>query len=177
MSQDAPPPQEPGTRRVSADPFDAPDVEWRRISPKYALVQQLSLWMITVVLLIAPVVCWLIWHKWWLLLIIGVLVVGAVIESALLGRQVRAWAYAERREELLVRSGIMWRNIVVVPYGRLQYVDVEAGPLLRWQNLADVQLHTASAASDAKIPGLDAAEAARLRDRLTERGEARLAGL
>ena len=58
----------------------------------------------------------------------------------------RAWAYAERPEELLLRSGVMWRTIVVVPYGRLQYVDVEAGPLARALGIASVQLHTASAA-------------------------------
>ena len=59
----------------------------------------------------------------------------------------------------------------------MQFVDVKAGPLDRWCGVAEVQLHTASAQSDAKIEGLPPAEAARLRDRLTTRGEARLAGL
>jgi membrane protein YdbS with pleckstrin-like domain len=40
-----------------------------------------------------------------------------------------------------------------------------------------VQLHTASPGTDASIPGLSPDEAARLRDRLAQRGEARLAGL
>ena len=39
-----------------------------------------------------------------------------------------------------------------------------------------VKLHTAAAASDARIPGLTA-EAARLRDRLTELGESMAAGM
>ncbi len=43
--------------------------------------------------------------------------------------------------------------------------------------LAKVQLHTASSDTDAAIPGLRPEEAARLRDRLAARGEARLAGL
>jgi membrane protein YdbS with pleckstrin-like domain len=94
-----------------------------------------------------------------------------------IGRQVRAWGYAERDEDLLVRHGVMWREIVVVPYGRMQYVDVHAGPIERLFRIAGVQLHTASAASDARIPGLTADEAARLRDRLASRGQARLAGL
>lgn len=94
-----------------------------------------------------------------------------------IGRQVRAWGYAERDEDLLVRHGVMWREIVVVPYGRMQYVDVHAGPIERLFGIAGVQLHTASAASDARIPGLTPDEAARLRDRLASRGQARLAGL
>jgi len=54
---------------------------------------------------------------------------------------------------------------------------VNAGPLDRRFGLASVQLHTASASTDARIPGLDPEEAARLRDRLASRGEARAAGL
>ena len=49
----------------------------------------------------------------------------------LVPRQVRALAYAERADDLLVRRGIMFRSLVVVPYGRMQYVDVNAGPLAR----------------------------------------------
>jgi len=43
--------------------------------------------------------------------------------------------------------------------------------------LATVTMHTAAAASDAQIPGLPAAEAARLRDRLSSLGESRSEGL
>jgi membrane protein YdbS with pleckstrin-like domain len=59
----------------------------------------------------------------------------------------------------------------------MQFVDVQAGPVDRLFGVAHVQLHTASAATDARIPGLNATEAGRLRDRLASRGEARLAGL
>jgi len=44
-------------------------------------------------------------------------------------------------------------------------------------SLSTVKLHTAAAASRARIPGLAHQEAARLRDRLTELGEAKAAGL
>jgi hypothetical protein len=43
--------------------------------------------------------------------------------------------------------------------------------------LSTVKLHTAAAASDARIPGLEQGEAARLRDRLTELGESNAAGM
>jgi membrane protein YdbS with pleckstrin-like domain len=38
-------------------------------------------------------------------------------------------------------------------------------------------MHTAAAASNARVPGLDRADAARLRDRLTALGEVHLEGL
>jgi membrane protein YdbS with pleckstrin-like domain len=106
----------------------------------------------------------------------GVLVIAMVVDL-FLGRRVRAWSYAERDDDLLVRRGVMIRRLSVVPYGRMQFVDVTAGPVERSFGLATVRMHTAAAASDARVPGLTAAEAARLRDNLTALGEARAAGL
>jgi membrane protein YdbS with pleckstrin-like domain len=102
--------------------------------------------------------------------------VGALF-AVLVGRRYRAWGYAEREDDLLVRRGVMIRRLTVVPYGRMQFVDVTAGPVDRLFGLATVQLHTASARSDARIPGLASTEAQRLRDRLAALGEAKAAGL
>ncbi|ANH92716.1 MULTISPECIES: PH domain-containing protein [unclassified Streptomyces] len=95
----------------------------------------------------------------------------------LLGRNWRSWRYAERADDLLIVRGVLWHEETVVPYGRMQLVEVTSGPVERHFGLATVQLHTAAAATDATIPGLDPAEAERLRDRLTELGQARSAGL
>lgn len=92
-------------------------------------------------------------------------------------RRCAAWGYLEREDDLLVRQGVLVRRTSVVPYGRMQYVDVTAGPLARRYGLATVTLHTAAAATDASVPGLLAAEASRLRDRLAALGEARQAGV
>jgi membrane protein YdbS with pleckstrin-like domain len=106
--------------------------------------------------------------------------VAAVAAGAVLWverRRYRAWAYRERDEDLIVSRGVLVRRVSVVPYGRMQYVEITAGPFERAFRLATVQLHTAAAASDARIPGLEREEAARLRDRLAVLGEARAAGL
>lgn len=112
---------------------------------------------------------------WW------VLVALVAVELAwgwwLIGRRVRSFGYLERDEDLLVRSGIMFQRIVVVPYGRMQLVEMGAGPLDRALGITSVQLHTAAATSNAVIPGLEPAVAAALRDRLAHRGEQRHAGL
>ncbi|HWC34690.1 MAG TPA: PH domain-containing protein [Mycobacteriales bacterium] len=106
--------------------------------------------------------------------------VGAVATAVvgwLLWRRYRAWGYAERADDLLIRRGIMVRRLSVVPYGRMQFIDVTAGPIDRMYGLATVQLHTAAAATDARIPGLDRADAELLRDHLAALGEARATGL
>jgi membrane protein YdbS with pleckstrin-like domain len=96
---------------------------------------------------------------------------------ALVPRQVHAIGYAERNEDLLIRHGIMFHRVMVVPYGRMQYVDVTMGPLERMLGLSTIHLHTAAPGTNALLFGLPAAEAARLREQLSARGEAKLAGL
>jgi uncharacterized protein len=111
----------------------------------------------------------------------GIAVVAAVAGGGIalwfLRNRFRGWAYQERDEDLLISRGVLIRRLSVVPYGRMQFVDVTAGPVERVFKLATVKLHTAAAATDARIPGLERHEAARLRDRLAALGEAKAAGL
>jgi membrane protein YdbS with pleckstrin-like domain len=115
-------------------------------------------------------------------IVLSALLLGGIGLAGFLGdrfaqRRVRAWAYCEREDDLLVRRGVMISRLSVIPYGRMQFIDVVAGPIERAFGLATVRMHTAAAASDARIPGLPHEEAARLRDHLATLGEARAAGL
>lgn len=95
----------------------------------------------------------------------------------LIPRQVRAIGFATTQTDFLVRRGILFRRLDIVPYGRIQYVDVSEGPIARHLGIAEIQLHTASADTDATLDGLPAAEATRLRDLLVEGGASNLSGL
>jgi uncharacterized protein len=107
---------------------------------------------------------------------LGLVVVGLLWER-FLARRVAAWGYAERQDDLMVKRGVLIRRQSVIPYGRMQFIDVTAGPVERSLGLATLRMHTAAAASDARIPGLDKADAAKLRDQLAALGEAQAAGL
>jgi membrane protein YdbS with pleckstrin-like domain len=78
---------------------------------------------------------------------------------------------------MVVTHGAMFKKLTVVPYGRMQLVDVKAGPIARSFGLVSVKLHTAAATTDAQVRGLTADHAGALRDRLTALGEAHAAGL
>ncbi len=160
-----------------SDLFDPPGEPWVRVSPRLATLRRVLLVVIGVPLAAVLVGLAALVHVW--LAAVAALAAVALIAWTWLvvGRAVRSWGYAERDDDLLVTRGILFRQLVVVPYGRMQFVDVNAGPLDRRFGLATVQLHTAAAATDAQIPGLVPTEAARLRDRLAARGEARSAGL
>ena len=92
-------------------------------------------------------------------------------------RVVASWRYAERDQDLLVSHGRLRRRLSVVPYGRMQVIEVSSNPISQWLGIATVSLVTASAATDARIPGIPAEVAQELRDRLAAKGEAAVAGL
>jgi uncharacterized protein len=162
---------------TEATGFEPAGIEWTPVSPGLASVRRtvLAIQLVVEVVVLTTVALLTGWIWAWAVLL--VLVLANVFSWFAIGRQVAAWGYAERADDLLIKRGVMFRELVVVPYGRMQFVDVQAGPLERAFDVAQVQLHTASAGSDARIPGLNAVEAARLRDRLASRGQARLAGL
>ena len=161
------------------DLFAPPGNAWRPVSPALARMRRVLVAVVAAPVLVAlALLAWLLSLPVavWLPLAVVVVVLAAV-GWVQVGRNARWWAYAERDEDLYVRHGVMFRRLVVVPYGRMQYVDVQAGPLEQVFRIASVHLHTASPGTSARIPGLPADEAARLRDRLTSLGEAQAAGL
>ncbi|WP_267594043.1 PH domain-containing protein [Carbonactinospora thermoautotrophica] len=157
--------------------FAPPQESWIRVSPRLRIMRRILLvaWGVPVTAVLAGVAGW---FAPWLAAV--VVLAGLALGGWgwwLIGRNYASWGYAEREDDLLITHGFMFRELVVVPYGRMQFVDVKAGPVERKFGIASVQLHTASPGTDARIPGIPPEEAARLRDRLTELGEARLAGL
>lgn len=165
--------------------IDPPGITWLRVSPKYITVRLVE-WavgnLITIAFMSLPLVFvlldWWSWPPLWLAIAVpAFLLVLALWRLVLIPRQVRAIGYAERDDDLLIRGGIFFQRVMVVPYGRMQYVDISVGPVERSLGLCTLKLYTASAGTNASIPGLPAEEGARLREHLSARGEARLAGL
>ncbi|MGL5828050.1 MAG: PH domain-containing protein [Angustibacter sp.] len=162
---------------MSSDPFDFPDVSWQPVSPALLRGRRIALVASSVPVVLGLLIAGLVTSH-------PLFAAGAGLELAataghffVLGRQVRAIAFAERAEDLVIRHGVWRRHIVVMPYGRMQFVDLQAGPLARRLGYATIQCHSASPLTNAKIPGVPVAEATRLRDELTQRGRASLAGL
>ncbi|MCL8494425.1 PH domain-containing protein [Corynebacterium sp. B5-R-101] len=113
----------------------------------------------------------------WLYWVAGAFLVWALYELWLIPAQVKNLGWQETADELLVTRGKIWHTFTVVPYGRIQFVDVTAGPVERAMGLKKVKLHTASPSSDATIPGLLAADADALRERLAVKARERMSGL
>ena len=160
------------------DAFAPPGEPWHPVSPRLAAARRITMMLVMGLIILVVGAVALVEEARPVAGALSVVWVAVVVWLWwLIGRRVRSFGYAERDDDLLVTSGIMFRRLVVVPYGRMQLVDITAGPLDRRLRVATVQLHTAAASTNATIPGLPPEEASGLRDRLAARGEQRSAGL
>ena len=154
-----------------------PDTAWRTPSPRLLTLRRLEVGVVALLLSAGLFALFLSRSLAAAAIAAAAALVAGAVGEVVVSRRVRSWGYAEREEDLLVRRGVLFFRMSVIPYGRMQFIDVSAGPLERAFGLATVRMHTAAAASDARIPGLAADEASRVRDRLAELGESLAAGL
>ncbi|MDR1852524.1 MAG: PH domain-containing protein [Propionibacteriaceae bacterium] len=150
---------------------------WKTLPPEALKVRTIGAcirWAI-VTLAVVGIAVWIVLgtgsDQYW---IIAVTTAAMVVLSAYRVVRNRTWVrrfrYCERAEDLVVDSGLFTRTTEIFPYGRMQVVKVESGPVVRHYGLAEVNLITAG--GNGNIPYLRADEAEAMRDRLIALGEA-----
>ena len=152
------------------------ETEFQKVSSKLAIARLLVAGVflaITAILftVLAIVVSPLLWIG------VAVTVIVAAYVLWLVPRQVRNIGFSISENEFFVRRGALIRQLSVVPYGRIQFAEVHEGPLERQFGIASLQLHTASAGTDARIAGLSVSQANELRSQLAARATGKLSGL
>lgn len=152
------------------------DVTWRRVSPKLVWVELVGGAIVTLVGAAIAAGFWLL-QLWVPLAIAGVFVISMLVKLVVTPRRVRSIGYQLRDDDLLFRRGIMWQRFVAVPYGRMQLIDINRGPVARALGLSELKFVTAAAAAGVTLPGLVEADADELRDQLVALAESRRAGL
>ncbi|QIK72655.1 PH domain-containing protein [Propioniciclava coleopterorum] len=175
-----PDPSLDGSPERAVEPFAPPAEAWRRVSPKLATVRRISLSIGTLIVFGAlTVAAWLFvpFPTWPPLVVAGVGLLWWLWRWVRAGRVVRATGWARRDKDLCVVQGLWFRDLSIIPFGRIQMVRVTSGPLLRAFGLANVDVVTASLAANATIPGLPGDEARALRDLIIELSDAEGSGL
>lgn len=89
--------------------------------------------------------------------------IAALVVTAYPRAAYRRWRYELGDDELRLRHGVFFRNDAVLPYYRVQHIDVTQGPIDRMMNLSRLVIHTASAGTDKEIPGVASEVAEALR--------------
>jgi len=172
-------PQQEPAAQPERSPFGAPEgTEWARVCRALAWYRRYvagALCLAGGALGVLLALLWgsALWVMFWV-------VVAAVVFLAcwvLAGVFQRSWGYVESESELYLTYGVFLRQLVVVPYGRMQVVDVTADLLEQALGIATVRVRTAASAADTRVVGLPLEEAVRLRGRLAARSESFSTGL
>lgn len=104
-----------------------------------------------------------LWGLWWILTT---------------PRRTRALGYALESNHLMARRGIVFRSMSSMPYGRIQYVDVDSGPLERMCGVARLTVRTAGTTTGTMVLfGIPLNAAEELRADLVRRADERMAAL
>ena len=97
--------------------------------------------------------------------IVPVLLLYAFMVFVVPARKYRRWGYAMGADRLRVVRGYMFYRDTVVPFGRIQHIDVDQGPVDRRYDLATLTVHTAgNHNSTVALPGLLHADALAMRE-------------
>ena len=100
--------------------------EWRRPSPRLLHVRRLEVGIVTLGAAVGVGIVGALSSAWAGAIAAAVaLALGAAAE-VFVRRRVHAWSYAEREEDLLVQRVVLFSRLSVVPYGRMQFIDVTA---------------------------------------------------
>ncbi|MDU7361894.1 MAG: PH domain-containing protein [Propionibacteriaceae bacterium] len=167
----------------NTDTLFAPPTEyWQPISRKYLKVSIIGTAIAWTILgggllvgaFFAADAVEMMWIFWVSLAVVLALVIWSFARAP---RVWKRWGYAERDEDVYITSGLMFRKLTCVPYGRMQLVEVTAGPIERMFGLASVRMVTASSSGSINIPGLDREAAEAIRDRFINRGQNLRAGI
>lgn len=159
-----------------ANRLEPVDGDWRRVSPKQVGVE-LAGSAVTVVLTGILAVGSFLLGIGVMAAIFAAAALVALITTALVPRRVRSYGYQLREDDLLFRRGLLFQRFVAIPYGRMQLIDINRGPISRALGLSELKFVTAAAATNVTIPGLPEGEAEGLRDRLVGLAESRRVGL
>jgi membrane protein YdbS with pleckstrin-like domain len=97
--------------------------------------------------------------------IVPVILIYIFMAFVVPARKYRHWGYAMGADRLRIVRGYMFYRDTVVPFGRIQHIDVDQGPIDRRYDLATLTVHTAgNHNSTVALPGLLHADALAMRE-------------
>ncbi|MXO55588.1 PH domain-containing protein [Pontixanthobacter gangjinensis] len=97
--------------------------------------------------------------------VVPVFLIAAFLVIRIPLRRYHARGYQMSDDRLRVVRGIMFHSDTVVPFGRVQHIDVNQGPLQRAYGIATLTVHTAGTHNaSVHLPGLNNEDALAMRE-------------
>jgi len=162
------------TQILSADLPRASDVRFEKLDPNYPLSGGI-LWALLVlaILAAAPFVLDIETERGtvrevmsWRLIFLASIPLAAIWNVWELARR----GYAIRQQDVMLKKGIVWQSVIIVPFSRVQHVETNRGPIARLFGLAAIKIFTAGGTgADLTIDGLKAEHAVTLKQAIIKR--------
>jgi len=98
------------------------------------------------------------------LIIATILILMFVWYFAMSRRVFNARSYAVRQKDILYTSGLIFRSTTIIPFNRIQHIEIVSGPIDRMFHLASLKIFTAGGTqSDLSISGLLNSDASKIK--------------
>lgn len=92
-------------------------------------------------------------------------IAAGIVTLTFPSRRAQRWGYRMGERELRVARGWLFRTDTIVPFVRVQHIDVGQGPIERWFGLSHLIVHTSGTHnSTVTLPGLPSDQAAAMRE-------------
>lgn len=152
------------------------ELEMEPMSPDYIREVKTQLLIIWPPLLMVAFIPSVLSGQVFLLAIPALLLLLALLISALVIKKARIKGIALRDHDIASRSGLFWRKTILLAFDRVQHVEVSSGPLQRKYGLASLKFFTAGGSGvDLKVDGLQRQRAEQIRAYILEKSVAKSA--
>lgn len=107
---------------------------------------------------------------WLPFVILGIVSLVLILRGIEIEKGFRLKKFGIRQFDMIYQSGFFYFTEIVVPYKRIQHVEIKQGPLSRLFSLYSLKLYTAGASSgDLVIDGLEQSTAQKLKAKVLEK--------
>lgn len=97
--------------------------------------------------------------------LVPILLLYGFIAFVVPARKYRHWGFDMGTDRIRIVRGYMFYHDTIVPFGRIQHIDVDQGPIDRRYGLATLTVHTAgNHNSKVALPGLSHSDALAMRE-------------
>ena len=145
--------------------------ELEKLHPNYKLLMRITGLIVGVILVIGSIVLESALADkiglWRFVLIAPAILIALFIAIRLPHARYNARGYNMSADRLRVVRGVLFHSDSVVPFGRVQHIDVDQGPIERALGIATMTLHTAgSHNASVHLPGLGHELAVQMREEI-----------
>jgi membrane protein YdbS with pleckstrin-like domain len=147
--------------------YEKPDLTYKKVMVSFVVI--VAIIILSIYILIGQFVNILLQYPWILIFSICWLVLSGLFVILAI-KSYEYEGYAIRDKDIIYKSGIFFRQTLILPFNRVQHCEIEHGPIDRIFGLAQLSLFTAGGSgSDMTIPGLNQEVATKLKNFITNR--------